>query len=122
MEASCSGLHAPTLIADGTAFKAYAFGSPSFSLSANRKNKSKARGQAARANLISERRTADRPQPLQWQRSSRRRWKNVASATAPVVEVIAQGEVADVEEIEGLRVVMDEQNRPMVEYLIKWKV
>lgn len=39
-----------------------------------------------------------------------------------MVEVIAQGEVADVEEIEGIRVVMDEQNRPMVEYLIKWKV
>lgn len=38
------------------------------------------------------------------------------------MEVIAQGEVADVEEIEGIRVLMDEQNRPMVEYLIKWKV
>ena len=38
------------------------------------------------------------------------------------MEVIAQGEVADVEEIEGIRVNMDEQNRPMVEYLIKWKV
>lgn len=38
------------------------------------------------------------------------------------MEVIAQGEVADVEEIEGIRVLMDDQNRPMVEYLIKWKV
>ncbi len=36
--------------------------------------------------------------------------------------MIAQGEVADVEEIEGIRVLMDEQNRPMVEYLIRWKV
>ena len=32
------------------------------------------------------------------------------------------GKVADVEEIEGLRVVMNEYKRPMVEYLIKWKV
>ena len=32
------------------------------------------------------------------------------------------GEVADVEEIEGLRLIMNEYKRPMVEYLIKWKV
>ncbi len=121
MEASCSGLHAPTSLSDGTAFKANRSGAPPFSTLPNRNHRSKARGQAARANLVIERRTIDRPHPLQWQRSLRRRWKNNASATPPV-EVIAQGEVADVEEIEGLRVVMDDQNRPMVEYLIKWKV
>lgn len=43
-------------------------------------------------------------------------------AAAPTVEVVTLGKVADVEEMEGLRVVMNEYKRPMVEYLIKWKV
>ncbi len=48
--------------------------------------------------------------------------EQVSCAAAPAVEVISLGEVADVEEIEGLRVVMNEYKRPVVEYLIKWKV
>ena len=46
----------------------------------------------------------------------------VSCAATPAVEVISLGEVADVEEIEGLRVVMNEYKRPVVEYLVKWKV
>ena len=46
----------------------------------------------------------------------------VSCAAAPAVEVVSLGEVADVEEIEGLRVILNEYKRPMVEYLIKWKV
>lgn len=45
-----------------------------------------------------------------------------SSVASPSVQLIGQGEVADVEEIEGIRVVMDEQKRPLVQYLIKWKV
>lgn len=41
---------------------------------------------------------------------------------AELAEVLSQGEVADVEEIEGIRVLMNEQKRPMVQYLVKWKV
>ena len=48
--------------------------------------------------------------------------REVSCAATPAVEVISLGEVADVEEIEGLRVVMNEYKRPVVEYLIKWKV
>ena len=48
--------------------------------------------------------------------------RQVSCAAAPAVEIISLGEVVDVEEIEGLRVVMNEYKRPMVEYLIKWKV
>lgn len=46
----------------------------------------------------------------------------VLCTATPAVAVISLGEVADVEEIEGLRVVMNEYKRPVVEYLIKWKV
>lgn len=39
------------------------------------------------------------------------------------VGVISQGEVADVEEVEGIRLLTDDdQKRPIVQYLIKWKV
>jgi hypothetical protein len=41
---------------------------------------------------------------------------------AQEAEVLSTGEVADVEAIEGIRVLLDEQKKPMVEYLIKWKV
>ena len=34
----------------------------------------------------------------------------------------AIGEVGDVEEVAGVRVVMDEDSKPVVEYLVKWKV
>ena len=78
-------------------------------------------GEAARASPSRKKEAGKRPNPVQSQRSSRQRSRSIAYAT-PQVEVIAQGEVADVEEIEGIRVLMDDQNRPMVEYLIKWKV
>ncbi len=48
--------------------------------------------------------------------------RQIFCAAAPAVEVVSLGEVADVEGIEGLRVIMNEYKRPMVEYLIKWKV
>ena len=32
------------------------------------------------------------------------------------------GSVGDVEEVAGVRVVMDEDSKPAVEYLVKWKV
>ncbi len=35
---------------------------------------------------------------------------------------IGVGEIADVEDVEGIRVVVGEANRPLIEYLIKWKV
>ena len=50
------------------------------------------------------------------------RYRQSTAVRAQEAEVISQGEVADVEEIEGIRVLMTEQKRPMVEYLIKWKV
>ena len=50
------------------------------------------------------------------------RSRRSTAARAQEAEVISQGEVADVEEIEGIRVSLNEQKRPMVEYLIKWKV
>ena len=34
----------------------------------------------------------------------------------------AVGEVGEVEEVAGVRVVMDEDSKPAVEYLVKWKV
>ena len=34
----------------------------------------------------------------------------------------AVGEVGDVEEVAGVRVAMDEDSKPVVEYLVKWKV
>ena len=34
----------------------------------------------------------------------------------------AVGEVGDVEEVAGVRVVIDEDSKPAVEYLVKWKV
>ena len=54
--------------------------------------------------------------------SSQHSHRQTRCAAAPAVEVVTLGKVADVEEIEGLRVVMNEYRRPMVEYLIKWKV
>ena len=35
---------------------------------------------------------------------------------------IGVGEISDVEDVEGIRVVVGEANRPLIEYLIKWKV
>ena len=61
-------------------------------------------------------------QKLQQQSDKGNSRRQVSCAAAPAVEIISSGEVADVEEIEGLRVVMNEYKRPMVEYLIKWKV
>ena len=45
-----------------------------------------------------------------------------SAVRAQEAEVLSTGEVADVEAIEGIRVLLDEQKKPMVEYLIKWKV
>ena len=56
------------------------------------------------------------------QLSRKQSHREVSCAATPAVEVISLGEVADVEEIEGLRVVVNEYKRPVVEYLIKWKV
>ena len=56
------------------------------------------------------------------QKSKKQLHRLVSCAATPAVEVISLGEVADVEEIEGLRVVMNEYKRPVVEYLVKWKV
>ena len=61
--------------------------------------------------------------PISQNRSSSQHLnRQTRCAAAPAVEVVTLGKVADVEEIEGLRVVMNEYKRPMVEYLIKWKV
>ena len=47
----------------------------------------------------------------------------VPALHAQPIEVISQGEVADVEEVEGIRLLTDiDQKRPIVQYLIKWKV
>ena len=54
--------------------------------------------------------------------SSKHAHRQTRCAAAPAVEVLTLGTVADVEEIEGLRVVLNEYKRPMVEYLVKWKV
>ena len=35
---------------------------------------------------------------------------------------VGVGEIADVEDVEGIRVVVGDANRPLIEYLIKWKV
>ena len=37
-------------------------------------------------------------------------------------EIRGGGEVADVETLDGVRVLLDEEARPFVEYLVKWKV
>ena len=51
------------------------------------------------------------------------RKQQVPALRAQPVEVISQGEVADVEEIEGIRLLTDDdRKRPIVQYLIKWKV
>lgn len=119
MEASCSGLHASMLSADLPTHhseRSAAFLPISLRYKYRQKEVAK-----ARASLCKERGTGKRREFTLWRRSGQQRCSNIAFAT-PQVEVIAQGEVADVEEIEGIRVLMDEQNRPMVEYLIKWKV
>ena len=59
---------------------------------------------------------------LQQQSTGKKPRRDVLCAATPAVEVISLGEVADVEEIEGLRVVMNEYKRPVVEYLVRWKV
>lgn len=59
---------------------------------------------------------------LQNQSSSKHHHRQVRCTAASTVEVLTLGKVADVEEIEGLRVILNEYKRPMVEYLIKWKV
>ena len=119
MEASCSCLHAPMLSAELPTHhldRSAAFLPISLRYKYRRKEVAK-----ARASLCKERGTGKRRDFTLWRRSGQQRCSNIAFAT-PQVEVIAQGEVADVEEIEGIRVLMDEQNRPMVEYLIRWKV
>jgi len=35
---------------------------------------------------------------------------------------VGVGEIADVEEVAGIRVLVGEDNRPVIEYLLKWKV
>lgn len=45
---------------------------------------------------------------------------SLAPSTGP--EIRGVGEVADVEKLEGVRVLLDEDARPFVEYLVKWKV
>lgn len=120
MEASCSGLHAPISSAENFAHQLHR--SATFIRISFRSNAHRNRVAKARASLCSEGGGPEkRPNAVLWRRSGRQRRRNLAFAS-PQVEVIAQGEVADVEEIEGIRVNTDEQNRPMVEYLIKWKV
>lgn len=45
--------------------------------------------------------------------------KGAKTEPSPLVGV---GEIADVEDVEGIRVTFGEANRPLIEYLVKWKV
>lgn len=45
-----------------------------------------------------------------------------AKAAEKSSALVGVGEIADVEDIEGIRVMFGEANRPMIEYLVKWKV
>ena len=48
---------------------------------------------------------------------------SVCSAVASSeITLVGVGEIADVEEVDGIRVVVGEDNRPMIEYLVRWKV
>ena len=37
-------------------------------------------------------------------------------------DLIGVGEIVDVEDIEGIRVLIGANNWPMIEYMVKWKV
>lgn len=51
-------------------------------------------------------------------------WRNLrVNATAIDASTpVGVGEIADVEDMEGIRVVVGEANRPLIHYLVKWKV
>ena len=53
----------------------------------------------------------------------RQRRLSPSQATAAVDSaLIGVGEIVDVEDVEGIRVLIGDDNRPMIEYLVKWKV
>lgn len=70
-----------------------------------------------------------RPAPLvansQLLRDQRHGLLSAHHKEARIMQTHAQpaiGEVGDVEEVAGVRVVMDEDSKPAVEYLVNWKV
>lgn len=51
------------------------------------------------------------------------RGKNLScSASVSEVSLVGVGEIADVEDVDGIRIVVGDDNKPMIEYLVKWKV
>lgn len=52
---------------------------------------------------------------------ARRKHLHVVRAKAASGPPVGVGEIADVEDVAGLRVLAGEDNRPIIEYLIKWK-
>ena len=121
MEASCSGKHTCTMASNG-------FGPSQISTRlryclslAFKCTNSTLLSRGGRAELFNSKRLQNTAEGRRWHRSHRQMCRS-SSVASPSVQLIGQGEVADVEEIEGIRVVMDEQKRPLVQYLIKWKV
>ena len=52
----------------------------------------------------------------------RQRRLSPSQATAAVDSaLIGVGEIIDVEDVEGIRVLFGDDNRPRIEYLVKWK-
>ncbi len=47
---------------------------------------------------------------------------HVVEASAAAATPVRVGEIVDVEEVAGIRVLVGEDNRPQIEYLLKWKV
>ena len=44
------------------------------------------------------------------------------ATSAPDVSLVGLGEIVDVEDVKGVRVYAGENNKPMIEYLVSWKV
>lgn len=52
---------------------------------------------------------------------TRRKPLQLMRAEAATATPVGVGEIADVEEVAGIRVLVGEDNRPVIEYLLKWK-